>query len=69
MIFKVLYQEQPDIAPARERTQSMYIEATSEREVRKKLAERYINIELIQQLDEVHLAYEKKSEHFELESV
>lgn len=69
MIFKVLYQASPEVAPVRERTQSLYVEANSEREVREKLAEKNINIEFIQALDEVHLAYEKKSEDFKIESV
>ncbi|QKY68911.1 DNA-dependent RNA polymerase subunit epsilon [Lentibacillus sp. CBA3610] len=69
MIFKVLYQELPDEIPVRERTNSAYIEADSEREVRHKLADRNYNIEFIQALDDAHLAYEKQSEHFELENV
>ena len=69
MIFKVLYQENPDIASVRERTKSLYVEAESVREVREKLADRNINIEFIQPLSDVHLAYEKKSEDFQVESV
>lgn len=69
MIFKVFYQESLEIAPVRERTETLYIEAESEREVRQKLTNRNINIEFIQALDEVHLAYEQKSEHFTIESV
>lgn len=69
MIFKVLYQESIDLAPVRERTKSLYVEAESEREVRQKLSNRNINIEFIQILDEVHLEYEKQSEAFEIESV
>lgn len=69
MIFKVLYQDLPDEIPVRERTNSLYIEADSEREVRQKLADRNYNIEFIQVLDEAHLTYEKQSEHFELENV
>lgn len=69
MIFKVLYQESSDIAPVRERTQSLYVEAESVREVRSKLSSRNINIEFIQKLNDVHLAYEKKSEDFSIESV
>lgn len=69
MIFKVLYQKSPSIAPVRERTESLYVEADSEREVRTKLIDRKLNIELIQALDEAHLAYEKKSENFKIESV
>ncbi|MBO1003570.1 DNA-dependent RNA polymerase subunit epsilon [Pseudogracilibacillus auburnensis] len=69
MIFKVLYQPSAHIAPVRERTESIYVEAETEREVRSKLKDRDINIELIQALDDVHLAYEKKSEFFTIESV
>ncbi|HLR75047.1 MAG TPA: DNA-directed RNA polymerase subunit epsilon [Virgibacillus sp.] len=69
MIFKVLYQASPDEALVRERTQSLYVEASSVREVREKLEDRNINIEFIQPLDEAHLAYEKKSADFKIESV
>lgn len=69
MIFKVLYQELAQEVPVRERTQAMYVEAKKEREVRKKLADKNINIEFIQVLDEDHLAYEKQSEDFQLENV
>ncbi|HLR42597.1 MAG TPA: DNA-directed RNA polymerase subunit epsilon [Pseudogracilibacillus sp.] len=69
MIYKVLYQEKFDAAPVRENTQALYVEATSEREVRQKLSDRNINIELIQLLNDVHLEYEKKSPNFEIESV
>ncbi|WP_099157936.1 DNA-dependent RNA polymerase subunit epsilon [Virgibacillus ndiopensis] len=69
MIFKVLYQELKQEIPVRERTKSLYVEAESEKEVRTKLLDRDLNIEFIQVLDEAHLAYEKQSEHFMLESV
>ncbi|UOR12982.1 DNA-dependent RNA polymerase subunit epsilon [Halobacillus amylolyticus] len=69
MIFKVLYQEFASEVPVRERTQSMYVEAKTEREVRKKLAEKNVNIEYIQVLNEDHLAYEKQSEDFQVENV
>ncbi|MEI3604873.1 RNA polymerase epsilon subunit [Pseudogracilibacillus sp. SE30717A] len=68
MIFKVLYQDS-DVALTREGTKSLYVEAESERDVRKKLSNRNINIEYIQQLKELHFEYEKKSEHFRIESV
>lgn len=68
MVYKVLYQESFE-SPSRESTKTIYVEADSEREVRKKLASRNLNIEYIQLLSETHLAYEKKSEDFELESV
>lgn len=69
MIFKVLYQEFPEEIPVRERTKSLYIEGESERDIRTKLADRKINIEYIEVLDEAHLAYEKQSDKFRLETV
>lgn len=69
MIFKVLYQENADMAPVREHTKTMYVEAMSEREVREKLSDKNINIEFIQALNDVHLEYEKKSETFSVASV
>ena len=69
MIFKVLYQEVPDEVPVRERTKSLYIEAESVREVRKKLQNHQYHIEFIEALDDNHLAYEKQSEDFKLEQV
>jgi len=69
MIFKVLYQDLPNEIPVRERTKSLYIEAESVREVRSKLQDRDYNIEHISAMDEAHLEYEQKSEHFTLENV
>lgn len=69
MIFKVLYQETEDEVPTRERTKTLYIEADSVREVRKKLADRDYSIEYIQELDEAHLEYEKQSDDFKVEKI
>ncbi|GAB4072272.1 RNA polymerase subunit omega 1 [Barrientosiimonas marina] len=69
MVFKVFYQKMPDEIPVRERTETLYVDAESESEVRHKLAGKYTNIEYIQGLDEAHLAYEKKSDHFKLENL
>ncbi|QDP40037.1 DNA-dependent RNA polymerase subunit epsilon [Radiobacillus deserti] len=68
MIYKVLYQEVPTEVPVRERTKSLFVEAESERKVRTFLADRKINIEFIQQLDDAHLEYEKTSEDFAVET-
>ncbi|CQR47839.1 hypothetical protein BN1058_02170 [Paraliobacillus sp. PM-2] len=68
MIFKVLYQTIPNEIPVRERTTSLYYEADSERQVRKELAAKNVNIEFIQPLDGAHLAYEKQSENFKVEN-
>ncbi|MFD2208681.1 DNA-dependent RNA polymerase subunit epsilon [Virgibacillus halophilus] len=69
MIFKVLYQESPTEVPVRERTKSLYVEADSDRDARKKLAARKLNIEYIHPLDEAQLAYEKRSEDFKVEEL
>ncbi|MGP4062193.1 DNA-dependent RNA polymerase subunit epsilon [Halobacillus litoralis] len=69
MIFKVLYQELSKEVPVRERTDSMYVEAETERKVREKLKNKGFNIEYIQVLDEDHLAYEKQSEDFAVENL
>ncbi|MCA0174484.1 DUF1447 family protein [Bacillus hwajinpoensis] len=69
MIYKVFYQETKKEVPVRERTMSLYVEATSEREVRYKLKDRDLNIEFIQTVEDDFLAFEQKSEHFELENV
>ncbi|WP_347860713.1 RNA polymerase epsilon subunit [Salimicrobium sp. PL1-032A] len=68
MIFKVYYQELPDEVPVRERTDSMYVEAINEREVRTKLADDNVNIEYIQVLSEEHYEYEAQNEDFQVES-
>lgn len=69
MIFKVLYQESADTPPIREYTKSLYLEAESVRDVYTKIADRNINIEHIQLLDDAHLEYEKKSKYYKLENV
>ncbi|WP_377344788.1 DNA-dependent RNA polymerase subunit epsilon [Pontibacillus salicampi] len=69
MIYKVLYQEESKEAPVRERTTCTYVDAETEREVRTKLADRKLNIEYIQALDEDHLAYEQQSEDFKVENL
>ncbi|PAV29857.1 hypothetical protein CIL05_08230 [Virgibacillus profundi] len=69
MIYKVLYQENKEEVPVRERTKSAYLEADSVREARKKIGNRKYNIEYIHALDEAHLDYEKQSENFTVENV
>ncbi len=61
MIFKVYYQETSDEAPVREKTKTLFIEAESEREVRKKLEERPYNIEFITVIDGAYLEYEQQN--------
>lgn len=69
MIFKVYYQENRFEVPVRENTQSLYVEAASEREVRHHLKDRNYNVELVQLLEGNHLEYEQASQHYEVESV
>lgn len=69
MTFKVFYQELADEIPVRERTNSLYIEADLEKEVRDKLVDHNYNIEYIQMLDDAHLNYEKRSEDFTVETI
>jgi DNA-dependent RNA polymerase auxiliary subunit epsilon len=66
MIFKVYYQEKIMEVPVRENTQTLYVEANSEREVRKKLSDRPINIERIQSVEGQYLEYERQKEYFEV---
>jgi DNA-dependent RNA polymerase auxiliary subunit epsilon len=69
MIFKVFYQADAKEAPVRECTQTLYIEAVSERDVRKKLSKFNYNIELVQQLSGAHLEYEQQSENFKVTEI
>jgi DNA-dependent RNA polymerase auxiliary subunit epsilon len=69
MIYKVYYQDNMQQVPVRENTKCMYIEADSERSVRKKLSGREYNIEFIQLLEGQHLEHEQASPYFELEQV
>ena len=69
MIYKVYYQENMLEVPVRENTKSLYIEASSEREVRYGLKDRKYNIEFVQLLEGNHLSYEQASEHYKVEKI
>ncbi|MGY3750592.1 DNA-directed RNA polymerase subunit epsilon [Vagococcus acidifermentans] len=65
MIFKVYYQEQKSQSPQREKTKSLYMEAADAINARRILEEKTpYNIELVQELGENHLAYEKEHADF-----
>lgn len=67
MTFKVYYQPTKTETPRRENTQSLYIEAASEAEVRALIEENTdYNVELIEELSDAALAYEKESDNFKL---
>ncbi|WP_078430607.1 DNA-dependent RNA polymerase subunit epsilon [Alkalihalobacterium alkalinitrilicum] len=67
MIYKVFYQPKPEQVPVRENTESFYVEASSEREARKILADKNISIEFVQQISGVFLEYEKQNLNFKVE--
>ncbi|EST13177.1 DNA-dependent RNA polymerase subunit epsilon [Sporolactobacillus laevolacticus] len=69
MIYKVLYQASKDEVPVREQTETLYLEASDVRDVRKKLADKPYNVEFIQPLTGKFLDYEKKSAEFKLEKI
>ncbi|MDE4086243.1 DNA-directed RNA polymerase subunit epsilon [Planococcus maritimus] len=69
MIFKVYYQENRFEVPVRENTKSLYVEASTEREVRYHLKDRNFNIELVQLLEGQHLEYEQASQDYHVESI
>ncbi|MEQ2526025.1 DNA-directed RNA polymerase subunit epsilon [Bacillaceae bacterium CLA-AA-H227] len=66
MIFKVYYQELKTEAPVREKTQTVFVEAESVREVRSKLADRPFNIEFITPVDGAFLEYEQTNENYKV---
>lgn len=55
-----------DEVPVREKTDSLYIEGVSERDVRTKLKEKKFNIEFITPVDGAFLEYEQQSENFKV---
>lgn len=67
MIYKVYYQEDKARSPQREKTVSLYMEASSSVQARKIIEDNTpYNIELIQELDGNHLDYEKENADFKL---
>jgi DNA-dependent RNA polymerase auxiliary subunit epsilon len=68
MIFKVFFQERITQVPTRESTKSLYINADSITDARRKLADRKYNIEFIQEISGNFLEYEKQSNQFEVEN-
>ena len=65
MIFKVYYQPTKNVSPRRERTKSLYLDASSEVQARSLVEEQTeYNIEYIEQLDDATLDYERQSENY-----
>ncbi|WP_019416102.1 DNA-dependent RNA polymerase subunit epsilon [Paenisporosarcina sp. TG20] len=69
MIYKVYYQENVHEVSVRENTQSLYIEASSEREVRFALKDRKLKLEFVQLLEGNHLLYEQASKNYVVEKI
>ncbi|MCQ6265627.1 DNA-directed RNA polymerase subunit epsilon [Fictibacillus sp. WQ 8-8] len=67
MIFKVYFQENKNEVPIRENTKSIYMDANSIEEVRKKLSNTNYNIEFVQEIKGKFLEYEQQSDSFEVE--
>ena len=68
-VFKVFYQENSKEIPVRENTQVFAVEADGVPAVRKYLDDRNYNVELVQELSEAYLEFEKQSEDFKVEKV
>jgi DNA-dependent RNA polymerase auxiliary subunit epsilon len=66
MIYKVYYQLDKSEIPVREKTQTIFMESNSEKDVRLALKDREINIEFVQLLQGPYLEYEQQQENFEL---
>jgi DNA-dependent RNA polymerase auxiliary subunit epsilon len=66
MIYKVFYQESNNQVAVREKTKTLYVNADSERDVRKKLADKFFNIEYVQLVQGAFLEYEQKNEDFKV---
>lgn len=69
MVFKVLYQKSKEEVPVRENTDTLFLEASDVRDVRKKLEDKPYNIEFIEPLTGKSLEYEEKSPDFKLEKI
>ena len=68
-VFKVFYQKNSKEIPVRENTQVLFVEADGVPEVRKYLDDRDYNIELVQELSDAYLEFEKQVEDFKVEKV
>lgn len=66
MIFKVYFQESNKQVPVREKTKTIYVQGDSERDVRKKIADRQYNVEYVEAVEGNYYEYEKQKEDFEV---
>ncbi|EIT84955.1 hypothetical protein A374_12950 [Fictibacillus macauensis ZFHKF-1] len=68
MIFKVYFQVDKAEVPIRENTKTIYMEANTVEEVRKKLAHTNYNIEFVQEITGKFLEYEQLGEQYKVEN-
>lgn len=66
MIFKVYYQESKTEVAVREKTQTIYVNGESERDVRKRLANKPYNIEYVELVEGAFLEYEQQNDDFKV---
>lgn len=66
MIFKVYYQETKTQVPVRENTKTIFVEGESVRDIRRKLADKPYNIEIVIPLEGAVLEYEKLNEDYKV---
>jgi DNA-dependent RNA polymerase auxiliary subunit epsilon len=66
MVFKVYFQERITEVPVREKTKVLYVEGESVRDVRKKIADRGYNVELVQQVTGAFLEYEQQNDDYKV---
>ncbi|PLR75843.1 hypothetical protein CU633_18940 [Bacillus sp. V3-13] len=66
MIFKVYYQENIKQVPVREKTKTVFVDADSERDVRRKLADKSYNIEIVVPVSGSYLEYEQQNEDYKV---
>jgi DNA-dependent RNA polymerase auxiliary subunit epsilon len=66
MIFKVYFQRSVNEVPVRENTKTIFVEGESVRDVRTKIADRGLNVELVQEVKGAFLEYEKQNEDFKV---
>ncbi|PLR84043.1 hypothetical protein CVD25_13020 [Bacillus canaveralius] len=66
MIFKVFYQENIKQVPVREKTKTVFVEGNSERDVRRKLADMWYNIEIVVPVSGSYLEYEQQNEDYKV---
>jgi DNA-dependent RNA polymerase auxiliary subunit epsilon len=66
MIFKVYYQENLKQVPVREKTKTLFIEGDSVRDIRSKIADLGLNVELVQEVKGAFLEYEQQNEDYKV---